>query len=151
MDIPRCHQYNELLSSSEGHKKLKRILKAWVYKNSQYVYWQGLDSLTAPFLYLHFNDEGKNYTIYTGWSKLIAGYLKVEMILKINAKVSYKRQFLLMRPKNCVRNFIAMRKVKLEDLTKHPLSILSSIWTTLYMYEKIRLLITYLLELFLLL
>lgn len=63
VDIPRCHQYNELLSSSEGHKKLKRILKAWVYKNSQYVYWQGLDSLTAPFLYLHFNDEGKKMLI----------------------------------------------------------------------------------------
>lgn len=61
VDIPRCHQYNELLSSSEGHKKLKRILKAWVYKNSQYVYWQGLDSLTAPFLYLHFNDEAKAF------------------------------------------------------------------------------------------
>ncbi|KAL1492194.1 hypothetical protein ABEB36_012677 [Hypothenemus hampei] len=61
VDIPRCHQYNELLSSSEGHKKLKRILKAWVYKNSQYVYWQGLDSLTAPFLFLNFNDEAKAF------------------------------------------------------------------------------------------
>ncbi|KAG5897208.1 hypothetical protein JTB14_022559 [Gonioctena quinquepunctata] len=61
VDIPRCHQYNELLSSAEGHKKLKRILKAWVYKNSQYVYWQGLDSLTAPFLYLNFNDEAKAF------------------------------------------------------------------------------------------
>lgn len=29
-----------------------------MYKNKQYVYWQGLDSLTAPFLYLNFNDEG---------------------------------------------------------------------------------------------
>ncbi|XP_066253583.1 TBC domain-containing protein kinase-like protein isoform X1 [Euwallacea similis] len=61
VDIPRCHQYNELLSSTEGHKKLKRILKAWVCKNKQYVYWQGLDSLTAPFLYLHFNDEAKAF------------------------------------------------------------------------------------------
>ncbi|ENN79317.1 hypothetical protein YQE_04226, partial [Dendroctonus ponderosae] len=61
VDIPRCHQYNELLSSADGHKKLKRILKAWVYQNSQYVYWQGLDSLTAPFLYLNFNDEGKAF------------------------------------------------------------------------------------------
>ncbi|XP_023017738.2 TBC domain-containing protein kinase-like protein [Leptinotarsa decemlineata] len=61
VDIPRCHQYNELLSSAEGHRKLKRILKAWVYKNSQFVYWQGLDSLTAPFLYLNFNDEAKAF------------------------------------------------------------------------------------------
>lgn len=57
MDIPRCHQYDELLSSPEGHGKLKRLLKAWVTAHPQYVYWQGLDSLTAPFLYLNFNDE----------------------------------------------------------------------------------------------
>ncbi|CAG9765341.1 unnamed protein product [Ceutorhynchus assimilis] len=61
VDIPRCHQYNELLSSTEGHKKLKRILKAWVCQNSHYVYWQGLDSLTAPFLFLNFNDEAKAF------------------------------------------------------------------------------------------
>lgn len=59
VDIPRCHQYDELLSSPEGHKKLKRLLKAWVTYHPQYVYWQGLDSLTAPFLYLNFNNEGK--------------------------------------------------------------------------------------------
>lgn len=59
VDIPRCHQYDELLSSPEGHQKLKRLLKAWVTSHPQYVYWQGLDSLTAPFLYLNFNNEGK--------------------------------------------------------------------------------------------
>lgn len=59
VDIPRCHQYDELLSSPEGHRKLKRLLKAWVTAHPQYVYWQGLDSLTAPFLYLNFNNEGK--------------------------------------------------------------------------------------------
>lgn len=58
VDIPRCHQYDELLSSPEGHQKLKRLLKAWVQAHPQYVYWQGLDSLTAPFLYLNFNNEG---------------------------------------------------------------------------------------------
>lgn len=59
VDIPRCHQYDELLSSPEGHRKLKRLLKAWVTSHPQYVYWQGLDSLTAPFIYLNFNNEGK--------------------------------------------------------------------------------------------
>ena len=57
VDIPRCHQYNSLLASPEGHRKFKRVLKAWVATNPQYVYWQGLDSLSAPFLYLNFNDE----------------------------------------------------------------------------------------------
>ncbi|KAH8315054.1 hypothetical protein KR059_004624 [Drosophila kikkawai] len=59
VDIPRCHQYDELLSSPDGHRKLRRLLKAWVTAHPQYVYWQGLDSLTAPFLYLNFNHEGE--------------------------------------------------------------------------------------------
>jgi TBC domain-containing protein kinase-like protein len=57
VDIPRCHQYEDLLSSPTGHTKLKRLLKAWVTAHPQYVYWQGLDSLTAPFLITNFNDE----------------------------------------------------------------------------------------------
>uniref|UniRef100_A0A1B0GKB9 TBC domain-containing protein kinase-like protein n=2 Tax=Lutzomyia longipalpis TaxID=7200 RepID=A0A1B0GKB9_LUTLO len=61
VDIPRCHQYDELLSSPVGHKKLKRLLKAWVTSHTQYVYWQGLDSLTAPFLYLNFNNEERAF------------------------------------------------------------------------------------------
>lgn len=58
MDIPRCHQYHDLLSSPSGHKKLRRILKAWVVSHPEYVYWQGLDSLAAPFVALNFDDEG---------------------------------------------------------------------------------------------
>lgn len=57
VDIPRCHQYNPLMASSEAHAKLKRILKAWITEHPQFVYWQGLDSLCAPFLYLNFSDE----------------------------------------------------------------------------------------------
>ncbi|XP_033351145.1 TBC domain-containing protein kinase-like protein isoform X3 [Bombus vosnesenskii] len=63
VDIPRCHQYSELLSSGAGHERLQRLLKAWVRNNPHYVYWQGLDSLTAPFLYLNFNNEGFNECI----------------------------------------------------------------------------------------
>ena len=59
MDIPRCHQYDELLSSPAGHRKLQRVLKAWVVTHPQYVYWQGLDSLAAPLVYLNFNNEGR--------------------------------------------------------------------------------------------
>ncbi|CAG5132571.1 unnamed protein product, partial [Candidula unifasciata] len=57
VDIPRCHQYHELLSSPAAHTKFKRILKAWIISNPHYVYWQGLDSLCAPFLALSFNSE----------------------------------------------------------------------------------------------
>ncbi|KAI9475379.1 MAG: rab-GTPase-TBC domain-containing protein [Benjaminiella poitrasii] len=41
VDVPRCHQYNQLLASSTGHDKLRRLLKAWVSANKNLVYWQG--------------------------------------------------------------------------------------------------------------
>ena len=61
VDIPRCHQYDPLMASPEAHHKLKRVLKAWVLSNPHLVYWQGLDSLCAPFLYLNFNNEAIAY------------------------------------------------------------------------------------------
>ncbi|ESO83835.1 hypothetical protein LOTGIDRAFT_132681 [Lottia gigantea] len=61
VDIPRCHQYHQLLSSPTAHYKFKRVLKAWVVSHSHYVYWQGLDSLCAPFLALNFNHEALAY------------------------------------------------------------------------------------------
>ncbi|XP_063955170.1 TBC domain-containing protein kinase-like protein [Lytechinus pictus] len=61
VDIPRCHQYNELLSSDVAHNKFKRILKAWVVSHPELTYWQGLDSLCAPFLYLNFKNEALAY------------------------------------------------------------------------------------------
>ena len=61
VDIPRCHQYDDFLSSPTGHLKLKRLLKAWVTAHPQYVYWQGLDSLTAPFLITNFNNEERAF------------------------------------------------------------------------------------------
>lgn len=41
VDIPRCHQYDELLSSPQGHAKFRRVLKAWVVSHPDLVYWQG--------------------------------------------------------------------------------------------------------------
>ncbi len=58
LDIPRCHQYHELLSTPLGHEKLKRLLKAWIKcENGRQVYWQGLDSLAACFLTINFHNE----------------------------------------------------------------------------------------------
>lgn len=42
VDIPRCHQYDLLLASSEGHRKFMRVLKAWVVAHPKLVYWQGI-------------------------------------------------------------------------------------------------------------
>ncbi|KAI8597710.1 rab-GTPase-TBC domain-containing protein [Dissophora ornata] len=57
LDVPRCHQYNQLMFSPAGHEKMKRLLKCWIEANDHQVYWQGLDSCCAPFLTLNFNDE----------------------------------------------------------------------------------------------
>jgi len=89
-DVPRCHQYNQLLSSPIGHEKLRRLLKCFIAANNKLVYWQGicckdflllfrlilnqyinqkftliiigLDSLCAPFLTLNFNDEALSFS-----------------------------------------------------------------------------------------
>jgi serine/threonine protein kinase/rhodanese-related sulfurtransferase len=61
LDVPRCHQYNPALSSPEGQRKLFTILKAWVRYNPHLVYWQGIDSLLAPFLVLNFTNESKAF------------------------------------------------------------------------------------------
>lgn len=51
VDIPRCHQYDELLCSPVAHAKFFRLLKAWIMTNPQYVYWQvGEYWLYAPFV-----------------------------------------------------------------------------------------------------
>ncbi|XP_033118015.1 TBC domain-containing protein kinase-like protein [Anneissia japonica] len=83
VDIPRCHQYSELLSSPTAHHKFKRILKAWVVSHPDLVYWQGLDSLCAPFLYLNFNNEALAYACL---SAFIPKYL-YKFFLKDNSAI----------------------------------------------------------------
>jgi hypothetical protein len=48
VDIPRCHQYHVLMASPEGHRKLRRLLKAWVAANDKLVYWQGAGRAVLP-------------------------------------------------------------------------------------------------------
>lgn len=70
VDIPRCHQYDELLASPAGHAKLKRILKAWLAANeADCVYWQGLDSLCAPFVSLQFHDEASAFACLNAFTR----------------------------------------------------------------------------------
>lgn len=83
VDIPRCHQYNNLLSSPTGHDKLKSVLKAWVISHPQLVYWQGLDSLAAPFVFLNFNNEALAYSCL---SAFIPKYL-FNFFLKDNSAI----------------------------------------------------------------
>ncbi|KAF0303619.1 TBC domain-containing protein kinase-like protein [Amphibalanus amphitrite] len=61
----------------------QRVLKAWVVTHPQYVYWQGLDSLAAPLVYLNFNNEA---LAYASLSAFITKYLH-DFFLKDNAAV----------------------------------------------------------------
>ena len=77
VDIPRCHQYNDLLASSQGHIKLTRVLKAWLKHNENigYVYWQGLDSLAAPFVILNFDRESRAFACFNAFiHKYLRGF-----------------------------------------------------------------------------
>lgn len=56
VDVPRCNARHEAIGTQEGRRRLSRILKAWVLTNPTLEYWQGLDSLTAPFVALTFNE-----------------------------------------------------------------------------------------------
>lgn len=87
VDIPRCHQYDYLLSSPTGHRKLKSVLKAWAVANSsRLVYWQGLDSLCAPFLKLNFNNEALAFACL---SAFIPKYL-YNFFMKDNSQVIHE-------------------------------------------------------------
>ncbi|GAU90260.1 hypothetical protein RvY_02702-2 [Ramazzottius varieornatus] len=67
VDIPRCHQYDAIMTSAVAHWKLRRILKAWIADHPQFVYWQGLDSLTTPLMYVNFHDEALAYACLTAF------------------------------------------------------------------------------------
>ena len=60
VDVPRCNARHETIGTPEGRRRLTKILKVWVACNPSLEYWQGLDSLSAPFVALSFlESEGK--------------------------------------------------------------------------------------------
>ncbi|VDK49144.1 unnamed protein product [Gongylonema pulchrum] len=75
--------YDELMISPAAHLKLKRLLKAWLLLHKDYVYWQGLDSLTAPFLVLNFDRLARAYSCLESFISL---YLQ-DFFLKDNSSV----------------------------------------------------------------
>lgn len=64
LDIPRCHQYDELLASANGQAQLKRVIKSFLITHKENTYWQGLDSVAAPFVRLNFDDEALAFGCY---------------------------------------------------------------------------------------
>ncbi|PAV82542.1 hypothetical protein WR25_26681 isoform B [Diploscapter pachys] len=69
LDIPRCHQYDDLMCSPSAHDRLKRLVKAWLLTHPQYVYWQGCDSLAAPFMILNFENLALGHACMTAFIK----------------------------------------------------------------------------------
>ncbi|RNF04179.1 putative GTPase activating protein [Trypanosoma rangeli] len=57
VDIPRCHQYHPLLATTEGHERMRRVIKAWLLMNPGMAYWQGMDSVCAVLLAVSFTNE----------------------------------------------------------------------------------------------
>ncbi|KAG0039117.1 hypothetical protein BGZ82_009575 [Podila clonocystis] len=86
LDVPRCHQYNQLMFSPAGHEKLRRLLKCWVEANEHQVYWQGLDSCCAPFLTLNFTDEA---LVFACIERFLPKFLK-DMFLHDNSQVIHE-------------------------------------------------------------
>ena len=69
VDIPRCHQYNNTLASPNGQLLLKNVLSRWIIENlGKLTYWQGQDSLCAPFAVLFIDNPE---LAYKGFSKFI--------------------------------------------------------------------------------
>lgn len=84
VDIPRCHQYDPLLSSPAGHVKFRRVLKTWILSNPDLMYWQGLDSVCAPFLVNAFQDESMVFGCLHSFVRRYLGHF----FLKDNSQVS---------------------------------------------------------------
>ena len=57
VDLPRCHPYQWFIRSNQGRISLRRVIKAWISRHPDLVYWQGLDSIAAPFVALYCSIE----------------------------------------------------------------------------------------------
>lgn len=57
LDLPRCHQYDESMTSAQIQSKISILIeKILAVSPNSSAYWQGLDSLIAPFAILFAND-----------------------------------------------------------------------------------------------
>ena len=54
IDVRRCHRYHPVLASQDGQTCLQQVLELWC-RSSGFSYWQGVDSLAAPFVVAHFH------------------------------------------------------------------------------------------------
>ncbi|KAJ3413154.1 hypothetical protein HDV05_008357 [Chytridiales sp. JEL 0842] len=112
-------QYNELLSSKTGHIKLKRILKAWILTEKEFVYWQGLDSVLAPFLAINFSDEALAWASFRAFvRKYSNGIFREDNSSSIKRSLSMFLQCLILFSElpvidveRCVFDAIALQKM----------------------------------------
>lgn len=61
--------------------------QTWIANHTNLVYWQGLDSLCAPFVYLNFNNEPLAYASLTAFiPKYLNNFFLKDNSLIINGK-----------------------------------------------------------------
>ena len=73
VDVPRCNARHEVIGTDEGRLRLTRVLKAWCIRNPGLEYWQGLDSLAAPFVALTIDcGEGRAFAML---SRMVTRFL----------------------------------------------------------------------------
>ncbi|KAF9114141.1 hypothetical protein BGX27_011569 [Mortierella sp. AM989] len=79
LDVPRCHQYNQLMFSPAGHEKMKRLLKCWVEANENQVYWQDIFPLDK---------------IYHLWDKILVGPSSLSLFVGIAILQQFRQELL---------------------------------------------------------
>ncbi|KAE9549095.1 hypothetical protein FO519_007695 [Halicephalobus sp. NKZ332] len=63
LDLPRCHQYDEAMTLPSIQAKITLIIEKILAVNPEFsAYWQGLDSLVAPFALLYANNVEDGFT-----------------------------------------------------------------------------------------
>jgi serine/threonine protein kinase len=72
LDLPRCHHYDERISSAAGQRRLRNVLHAWLDVSDSNKYWQGLDSVAAPFVSLFWEHEDVAFACF---DKFVSMYL----------------------------------------------------------------------------
>lgn len=75
VDVPRCNARHESIGTPEGRRKLTRVLKAWVATNPGLEYWQGLDSLAAPFVALSCLGDKSEGRAFAMLQRMVRRYL----------------------------------------------------------------------------
>ncbi|GAB5570586.1 TBC domain-containing protein kinase-like protein isoform X1 [Prionailurus iriomotensis] len=142
VDIPRCHQYDELLSSPEGHAKFRRVLKAWVVSHPDLVYWQALyltvfSQMIAfhdPELSNHLNEIGfipdnvfPLHKIFHLWDTLLLGNSSFPFCIGVAILQQLRDRLLANGFNECILLFSDLPEIDIERCVRESINLFC--WT----------------------